>query len=460
MGPLRVATSVLRRALVAAGRPGRERGQVLWTAALLLPVMLGMAGIAADIGAYAAERRSLQNAADSIALAAGQGLPDEAEVLAIAEEWAPKNNVDPAQMTVSVSGGTTSPAVTVTITEEHRFAFMQVIGIAEKDVGARAVAAKFSAGSGTGVVPWSVSEQTLAQTDTGELVSIKYDASSGPIAPGNFGVIRIDGNGSSTYEQSAKFGAESVICAAGTALCTVAACTSGSYPATCAENAAGCIGSECDPENGNMKGATRDAVNFRVNNTSAACDTFDEVFTPITSKNGAGEDVLVSASGFGPRHHGGGSHPTFTPTPSPTRTNTPTATSTPAPGGPTNTPTPGGATPTPGGATATPGAVTHDEYALNPACNPWGAGACPPAPSSAPCSRRVFLIPIIDGFSGGQNPVVIKGFAVMFLEGHNGCPTGNDCEVQARFVKAQLTTGAVGGQYDEDALLQFVKLIE
>ncbi|HXK33257.1 MAG TPA: TadE/TadG family type IV pilus assembly protein [Dehalococcoidia bacterium] len=430
----RMEVSPLRRTWAVARRLRRERGQVLWTAALLLPVMLGMAGIAADVGAYAAERRSLQNAADSIALAAGQGLPDEAEVHAIADEWAAKNNVDPAQMTVTVSGGTSSPAVTVAITEEHQFAFMRVIGIEEKDVGARAVAGKFSAGSGSGVVPWSISEQTLAQTNTGESVPIKYDSSAGPIAPGNFGVIRIDGNGSSTYEESAKFGAETVICAQGTALCTVADCTSGSYPATCAESAPGCTGDECAPENGNMKGATRDAVDFRIDNTSSDCDTFDEVFSPITASADASGDVLVSAAGFGPRHHGGGGHPTYTPTPSPT---------------------PGGATATP-----TPGSVTHEEYALNPACNPWGAGACPPAPSSAPCSRRVILIPIIDEFSGGQNPVVIKGFALMFLEGHNGCQSGNDCEVQARFVKAELTTGALAGEYDEDALVQFVKLIE
>lgn len=208
-----------------------------------------------------------------------------------------------------------------------------------------------------------------------------------------------------------------------------------------------------------MKGATRDAVNFRIDNTSSACDTFDEVFSPTTASTQASGDLLVSAAGFAPRHHGHGGHPTYTPTPSPTRTNTPTPAATHTP---TNTPVPGTptSTPTPGGATPTPGSVTHDEYALNPACNPWGAGACPPAPSSAPCSRRVILIPIIDEFSGGQNPVVIKGFALMFLEGHNGCSTGNDCEVQARFVKAELTTGGLAGQYDEDALIQFVKLIE
>ena len=50
-----------------------ERGQAIIIVALLLPVLLGMAGMAVDIGSYASERRTLQNAADSIALAAAPG---------------------------------------------------------------------------------------------------------------------------------------------------------------------------------------------------------------------------------------------------------------------------------------------------------------------------------------------------------------------------------------------------
>ena len=76
MAPARWVTNVrklLRR---------RERGQVLMMAALLLPVLLGMAGMAVDVGSYASDRRQLQNAADSIALAAAQELPDEGDAQA------------------------------------------------------------------------------------------------------------------------------------------------------------------------------------------------------------------------------------------------------------------------------------------------------------------------------------------------------------------------------------------
>ena len=54
-----------------------ERGQVAMIAAGLLPVLLGMTGLAVDVGSYMSERRQLQNAADSIALAGAQELPDE-----------------------------------------------------------------------------------------------------------------------------------------------------------------------------------------------------------------------------------------------------------------------------------------------------------------------------------------------------------------------------------------------
>jgi Flp pilus assembly protein TadG len=52
----------------------RECGQIIIIAALLLPVLLAMTGMAVDLGSYASDRRSLQNVADAVALAAAQEL--------------------------------------------------------------------------------------------------------------------------------------------------------------------------------------------------------------------------------------------------------------------------------------------------------------------------------------------------------------------------------------------------
>jgi hypothetical protein len=100
---------------------------------------------------------------------------------------------------------------------------------------------------------------------------------------------------------------------------------------------------------------------------------------------------------------------------------------------------------------------------LNPDCNPWlGPGECPAAPSSALCSRRVIIIPVINSFgNGSSDPVTILRFALLFLEGYEGgkC-SGNSCEIKARFVNAELTTGALAGSFDPDAPVHFTKLIE
>ena len=50
-------------------RRDEETGQVLMMFVLLIPILLGMVGMAIDVGTFASHRRSLQNSADAIALA-------------------------------------------------------------------------------------------------------------------------------------------------------------------------------------------------------------------------------------------------------------------------------------------------------------------------------------------------------------------------------------------------------
>src|SRR4029079_12472885 len=109
----------------------RERGQVLMFTALLAPILLGMTGMALDIGGYAGHKRHLQNAADSIALAAAQDLckvtcSDTSAATAAANTWAAKNNIDTANVTLTFTGGSTNPTVRATIKTTHNFAFMRV----------------------------------------------------------------------------------------------------------------------------------------------------------------------------------------------------------------------------------------------------------------------------------------------------------------------------------------------
>jgi hypothetical protein len=230
-----------------------------------------------------------------------------------------------------------------------------------------------------------------------------------------------------------------------------------------------------------MTGPTQEIVDFRKDYTSAGCDTFEEAFEEYAASIADRQDfdlfAFEQARSAGGRlaapagHHGGGSHPTFTPTPpaatnTPTRTNTPTNTSTwtttpvptNTPAGPTSTPAPPTATSTPGAPTATntPGSGGGgDYYGINPDCNPWGGGAC--ATNTSICSRRIFLIPIIDDYG---DPYEIQGFALVFLEGYEGGCSGSSCDIKVRFVKTNATIGQFAGDYIDGGYNNFVKLTE
>lgn len=361
-----------------------EKGQVLVLVMALFPVLIGMTGMAVDLGTYASERRSLQNAADSIALAAAQDLPDATAAQISGQAWAARNNVAAGTYTITVTGGTTAPSAHVTINKNHQFAFIRVVGINSSNVGATATAIKVSYGGSAGIVPWTVTQDTVDNSPSGGLVTMKYDATGSNT--GNFGAIRIDGPGANTYNTSVMYGSNSYACAITAPNCTTGACP-GIYPSTCAENSPDCDGPDCTPQTGNLIGPTRTGVDFRMGYTSTTCDSFAEAFgSPDASGN----------------------------------------------------------------------------YHLAPACNPWidGPGKC--ATSTSICSRRVIVIPIVDGFgSGASDPTTILRFALVYLDGYDsGKCQGNNCEIKGHFVRADVNTGALGGSYDPQALVHFAKLSE
>ena len=368
----------------------REQGQVFMFVAALAPILLGMTGMAIDIGGYAGHKRHLQNAADSIALAAAQDLckvtcGDTTAATANANAWATKNNINPSDVTLTFLGGSTAPAVRASVSASHTFAFMRIVGISSKGVSASAAAVKVSFGGGAGIVPWSITQATVDATTSGAIVTMKYDTTGSNT--GNFGAIRIDGPGANVYNSSVKYGSDSFACAATAPNCTPGACP-GTYPTTCSENSPTCDGNACDPQTGNLIGPTRDGVDFRMNNTSGSCDTFAEAFADL----GAGK------------------------------------------------------------------------YHVNADCNPWtdGPGACTSNAVGYLCSRRVIIIPVVDGFgNGGSTPTNIQRFALVYLEGYDaGKCQGNNCDIKGRFVQADVNPRTLSGAYDPKALIQFAKLSE
>lgn len=240
-----------------------ERGQALVLITVLLAVIGGFAALAVDLGSYSLERRDLQNAADAMALAASQELPNGDSAHGAANQWATKNDISPSDIAVVVTQQNMptipNPMVKVTVTRAHDFTFARLIGISSTDVSATATAIRSSPGGSDGLVPWSVQRSLLNTIVPGQTTVMKYDSNN--VNSGNFGAVQIDGSGSTLYRDGVKYGSENGLCAAGVTGCP--------YP------------SVISLETGNMVGPTRTATNYRLDNTAASCDTWDETVVEV-----------------------------------------------------------------------------------------------------------------------------------------------------------------------------------
>ena len=244
-----------------------ERGQIMFVAAAFIVIMAGAAAMAIDVGSYLAHRRSLQNAVDAIALAASQNLPQGDSAHAGANEWAMKNGIDINSMLVTVTQqnlpSEPNPKVRIDIESDHNLTFLRILGVSSANINVSATAIKTSPAGGSGVSPLSVTEDALEGATLGEEVVLKYDANN--IELGNTSPIRVDGPGSGNcstndnYCSALQNGSTSVVCAEGsdTTYCD------GPYLV--------------DTEPGNKVGGTREAINWRLENTADACSEFEGV---------------------------------------------------------------------------------------------------------------------------------------------------------------------------------------
>ena len=259
--------------------PRGERGQMLILVGFVLFVMLGLAAMAVDLGTYMGDRRDLQNDVDAMALAGARDLPDEAAAVSSVNNWGVKNGIVPGDDDLD-NGEIESievyqqslpdepnPRISVTLKRNHDFVFARVLGISSGTVEASASAVKTSPGGGTGVLPLTVKDENVPPpSGFGEEVVLKYDALN--VENGNFGPVRIDGSGASVYEETLTYGSDSVVCG------------STSPFSECQETSPECVGPECPTEPGDMVGATRKAIDYRMTYAAAECSDF-------TGDNGA-----------------------------------------------------------------------------------------------------------------------------------------------------------------------------
>ena len=234
-----------------------ERGQALIMFVLAAAVLFGFVAMTIDVGLILHQRRVLQNTADAAALAGAIELPDgPGTAYDKAQEWAENNGIDVAggdQLDITVDPIENS--VTVRVEREQGFIFGRVLGLVSTQVHADATARVGSPLNLAGILPFGVLESAINYN--GNSTTIKYDATNP--SNGNFGPIRVDGNGSAVLEASIKYGTQNGVCA---------------------ESQPACPDPTVQTQTGNTISAARNGFNYRFNNTTTSCDSFAEVLFP------------------------------------------------------------------------------------------------------------------------------------------------------------------------------------
>jgi hypothetical protein len=338
-----------------------EDGQIVILAALTLVVVLGFAALAIDVGNWLHTKTKLQADADAMALAGAQMLNGTQtganNGMQKARDYAPLNSVAAGEIvsvvyTQDCDGNAVSGFNRITVRlQRNKTSFLaQLVGVADADIGVCATAGKLAisgfgaTSSNGGVRPFGLEEQCISTVGYGTRITLKFDSGvesrTCNASQGNYGALRIDGSGGSTYETTIKDGSKAPICA---------------------QRDPNCTNFSFITETGNTIGPTKNGIKYILDNTPTACNTWEKVVSWDSSTSQA---------------------------------------------------------------------------IINPACDPWSS-------TYTGISSRLLVIPVVSGMwtSGGTNPVIVKSFAIVFLEGfaggENAC-TGNNCDIHARFIKGAI----------------------
>lgn len=255
----------------------RERGQTLVLSIILMVVLLGITALATDLGLAFWQKSKLQSAADASALAGVQLLPDDPQrARDLAKQWAAKNEIDESDgLEVAVTSGlATNDTISVRVRRDSPAFFARVLGFLNFDVRSKAVA---RVGSPQGLryfVPFAVLESSLANLDTGDPATIKYnqqDSSQGNSLLLDLPTSTPCGGGADALYCNILNGSQEAYCAYGQ-----------EYP--------GCS-STVPTKTGQNFGKINQALQDLIDLTSEACDEFGEVFVP--SPESASDMILI-----------------------------------------------------------------------------------------------------------------------------------------------------------------------
>lgn len=209
----------------------RQDGNVAVLAAFMLVVLLGMTAVVVDGGKVYAVKMHLQKMANTAVLSGAQELTTT------------ENNVrNVANQILSIHGETAS-LIDLSVTMKDRTTAVlkkvvdvpmaKVIGFDKVPISVKATAKIEAMGAATGAAPIGIDESVVLQY--GQTYHLKVDEADA--TNGNFGVITLGNTGSDTYESNLTNGYKGMLS----------------------------VGDVIDTETGNKAGATRDAVQARIN---------------------------------------------------------------------------------------------------------------------------------------------------------------------------------------------------
>jgi Flp pilus assembly protein TadG len=180
-----------------------ERGQAIVLTVLSLVVLLGMAALVLDVGAWFHQKRHLQATADAAALAGAQLLPqDPGSATSEALSNAGKNGggVAGADVTITASRAA-NDTISVKAHKSNQGVFSRVLGVVNVNIAATAKARVGAPSQALHVAPMVVScnhdlikncNNGSAQPQFNKKTTLDFDPMG---APGAFGMLDLNGTG-------------------------------------------------------------------------------------------------------------------------------------------------------------------------------------------------------------------------------------------------------------------------
>ena len=175
-----------------AGRRTDERGAVAVLVALLLPLIMGMAGLAVDVGSWYMTQGQLQAAADAAALAGAWDLPSSPSDAETAAQTLADLDVSGATVTSVTPYNSNSSEIQVTLSKHGPLWFGSFLGVSAPTITASAVA-ESTPSTGSFIYAGNTGCSAISITNSGTLDVSTTVWSNGGITAVNSGTIDITG---------------------------------------------------------------------------------------------------------------------------------------------------------------------------------------------------------------------------------------------------------------------------